>query len=285
MIKDHRRISPVLPRMALATGIFCLGSGLILAFQFHPWGDVFARVESITTRIPFGWFFRRLHFLSGEACVVLTLLHVLDHFLRRNHRVVSLTEWARLWLASALALLLLFTGFVLKGDKEGILAGTILQNLSSSIPLAGETLARLLIGSGQDFFFPPYLWHCWLLPLLLLVLLKNHIRSWLPRVRYMTVALLVCALGAIMIPMPLALPPEAEIHEASGPWFFLGLQEMLKHLPPLWAGVVLPACAAALFLGLPLMSGRAEQAARLTFLGSLGVYAALTGLVLLQRGV
>jgi ubiquinol-cytochrome c reductase cytochrome b subunit len=87
-----------------------------------------------------------------------------------------------------------------------------------------------------------------------------------------------------MIPMPLALPPEAAIEEAFGPWFFLGLQEMLKHLPPLWAGVVLPGCAAALFLGLPLMSGRAEQATRLTFLGALGAYTVLTGLVLVQRG-
>jgi ubiquinol-cytochrome c reductase cytochrome b subunit len=283
-MKLHTRITPWLPRMALAFGVVCVGSGLVLAFQFHPWGDVFARVESITTRIPFGWFFRRLHFLSGEACVVLTLLHVLDHFLRRNHRVVPLTEWARLWLASALALLILFTGFVLKGDKEGILAGTILQNLSSSVPLAGEALARLLIGTGQDFFFPPYLWHCWLLPLVLGYLLRNHIRSWLPQTRYMTSGLLASALGALMIPMPLALPPGAAIEEAFGPWFFLGLQEMLKHLPPLWAGVVLPGCAAALFLGLPLMSGRAEQAARLTFLGALGAYTVLTGLVLVQRG-
>jgi ubiquinol-cytochrome c reductase cytochrome b subunit len=271
--------------MALATGIVCLGSGLVLAFQFQPREDVFVQVESITTHIPFGWFFRRLHFLSGESCVFLTLLHVLDHFLRRKDRVVSLAGWARLWLASALSFLLLFTGYVLKGDKEGVMAGKILQNLSSSIPLVGERLGLMFIGTGQDFFFPPYLWHCWLLPLALYFLLQKHIRTWLPRGNFLSISFLLCGLGALIIPMPLALPPEAVVREAYGPWFFLGLQELLKHLPALWAGVLLPGSLAALFLGLPLMSGRVEQAARLTLLGILCAYTVLTGILLLQRAV
>ena len=278
------RISRHLPRLAMATGMVCLGSGLVLAFQFQPWGDVFAQVETMTTHIPFGWFFRRLHFLSGEACVILTLLHVLDHFVRRNDRILAVLEWARLWLASALALLILFTGYVLKGDKEGVLAGTILQNLSSSIPLVGERLGLMFIGTGRDFFFPPYLWHCWLLPLILCFLLGNHIRSWLPHSGYMTVSLLLCGLGAVLVPMPLALPPETTVQEAHGPWFFLGLQELLRHGPPLWTGVVLPGSLAAVFLALPLISGRVEQAARLTLVGALCAYTLLTVFVVLQRG-
>lgn len=279
------KMTLALPRLALATGLVCLGSGLILAFQYKPWGEVFAQVEIITTRIPYGWFFRRLHFLSGEACVILTLLHVLDHLVRRNHRTLSTAAWGRLWLASALALLLLFTGYVLKGDKEGILAGTILQNLTRTVPLVGERLDLLFIGSGPDFFFPPYLWHCWLLPLALGFLLRGHIRSWLPRGRYLTAGLLLCGLGALLIPMPLGLPPEAVVEEAYGPWFFLGLQELLKHAPPLWAGVVLPGLLACLFLGLPVLSGRIERAARLSLLGALGAYTLLTCFLLIQRGI
>jgi len=278
------KVSLALPRLALATGLVCLGSGLLLAFQFKPWGDVFAQVEAMTSQVPFGWFFRRIHFLSGEACVILTLLHVLDHVLRRNDRILSTTAWARLWLASALALLLLFTGYVLKGDKEGILAGTILRNLAEAVPVAGEQLGPVFIGSGSDFFFPPYLWHCWLLPLALGFLLRKHIRSWLPRGAYLTGGLLLCGLGALAIPMPHSLPPEAVVEEAYGPWFFLGLQELLKHAPPLWAGIVLPGTLAAVFLGLPLTSGRAEQATRLALLGGIGVYALLTGFLLIQRG-
>ncbi|MBS3780014.1 MAG: cytochrome b N-terminal domain-containing protein [Desulfovermiculus sp.] len=278
-------ITRVLPRAALATGLVSIGSGLILIFQYRPFGDVFAQVEAITTLIPYGWFFRRIHFLSGEACVVLTLLHVLDHFVRGNDRLVSMVEWARLWLASALAFFLLFTGYVLKGDKEGLLAGTILQNLAASIPLVGQNLGSLFIGSGPDFFFFPYLWHCWLAPLALGVLLRSHIRSWLPRGNFLLIAFLLCGLGAMIIPMPLALPPQAVVQEAYGPWFFLGLQEMLKYFPPLWAGVIWPGFLALIFLGLPLTRGRGRQVARLGLYGALAVYTVLTLAVYMQRSL
>ena len=276
-------ISRILPRVALATGLVSIGSGLILVFQYRPYGDVFAQVEAITTLIPYGWFFRRIHFLSGEACVVLTLLHVLDHFGRGNDRLVTMVEWARLWLASALAFFLLFTGYVLKGDKEGLLAGTILRNLAASIPLVGQNLGSLFIGSGADFFFFPYLWHCWLAPLALGFLLRNHIRSWLPQGNFLLAAFLLCGLGAMIIPMPLALPPQAVVQEAYGPWFFLGLQEMLKYFHPLWAGIIWPGFLALIFLGLPLTRGRGRLVARLGLCGALAAYMVLTLAVYMQR--
>ena len=277
------KISRALPRAALATGLISIGSGLILVFQYRPFDNVFVQVETITTHIPYGWFFRRLHFLSGESCVVLTLLHVLDHFVRGNDRRVSLAEWARLWLASALAFFLLFTGYVLKGDKEGLLAGTILRNLVASIPLIGQSLGSVFIGSGPDFFFFPYLWHCWLGPLALGFLLGTHIRSWLPRGNFMLIALLLCSLGALFIPLPLALPPEAMVQEAYGPWFFLGLQEMLKYFDPLWAGVIWPGSLALIFLGLPLTRGRGRQVCRQCLCLVLAAYTVLTLAVYVQR--
>jgi len=279
------KISRWLPRAAWATGLVSAGSGLILVFQYQPFGNVFAQVEAITTSIPYGWFFRRIHFLSGEACVILTLLHVLDHFLRGNDRLVSLPEWARLWSASALAFFLLFTGYVLKGDKEGLLAGTILSNLAASIPLVGQRLGSLFIGSGPDFFFYPYLWHCWLLPLALGFLLGRHVRSWLPRGNFLLTAFFLCGLGALFIPMPLALPPEAVVQEAHGPWFFLGLQELLKHFPPLWAGIIWPAGMAALFLGVPLTRGRLRRAVRACLWAALAGYTLLTLTVYVHRSL
>ncbi|MDZ7761476.1 MAG: cytochrome b N-terminal domain-containing protein [Desulfovermiculus sp.] len=279
------KISRVLLRAAMAAGLVCAGSGLILVFQYQPYGHVFAQVEAITTQISYGWFFRRLHFLSGEACVVLTLLHVLDHFVRGNERLVSVAEWANLWLASALSFFLLFTGYVLKGDKEGFLAGTILGNLAASIPLVGRRLGALFIGSGPDFFFYPYLWHCWLLPLALGLLLGGHIRSWLPRGNFLLIAFFLSSLGALIIPMPLALPPDAAVQEVYGPWFFLGLQELLKHFPPLWAGIAGPGFLAVLFLGLPLTRGQVRQTVRLCLFGALAGYTVLSLTVYVQRSM
>ena len=57
----------------------CAASGMVLLVQYRPMGDVFHNVEEITTLIPYGFFFRRLHYYSGQACVLLALAHLAHH--------------------------------------------------------------------------------------------------------------------------------------------------------------------------------------------------------------
>ena len=118
-------ISAYLPRLGLSALFMCLISGIVLTFYYRPTGNVFQNVEEITTLVPYGWFFRQLHFASGQLFVILMLIHAVDHFHRKRYRLYPGGQWQRLIFSLCLCFLTLFTGFILKGDKEGLFAARI----------------------------------------------------------------------------------------------------------------------------------------------------------------
>ena len=63
--------------------------------------------------------------------------------------------------------------------------------------------------------------------------------------------------------------------DMTGPWFLMGLREMLRHGPPLVAGVVLPGIFLALLAALPLLRGRWAAWGRGLVLAGTCCYAAL----------
>jgi ubiquinol-cytochrome c reductase cytochrome b subunit len=60
---------------------------------------------------------------------------------------------------------------------------------------------------------------------------------------------------SIVIPAPTE-PSRFGLLFIAGPWFFLGLQELLRYWPPFLAGVVAPLLPLGLLLWLPVESGR-----------------------------
>ncbi|MCF8144835.1 MAG: cytochrome b N-terminal domain-containing protein [Deltaproteobacteria bacterium] len=239
------RISIYLPRLGLSALILCLASGMVLMFYYRPIGNVFQNVEEITSLVPYGWFFRQLHYGAGQVFVILMLLHTVDHFVRKRYSMYALREWLALVVSLALCFYTLFTGFILKGDQEGRFAGAIFMNILETLPIAGRAVAALFIVPGESFFFLPYLYHCFLLPLLVLYLMRGHIREWLPNRRFMLSGGIGLFLYALLVKPGMDIPPEASMAMVEGPWFFLGIQTLLKFLPPLVAGLVIP----GLFIG------------------------------------
>ena len=245
-------ISYLLPRFGMSALMICLASGIILIFQYQPAGNVFQSMEEITTLIPFGWIFRKIHYASGQLFVILMLLHMVDHFLRKRYRNYSSKTWALLVVPLGLCFFELFTGFVLKGDKEGIFAGQIFMNIIKDVPLIGIPLSRLFIVPGKDFFLLPYIYHCFLLPILIIYLIRQHIMPWFQDKKTFLGGVLFFLLYSIVVPQPMDIPPEADIEVIQSPWFFLGIQTLLKSVNPVLAGVVLPGVFFLCLLLLPL---------------------------------
>jgi len=269
------RISLYLPRLGLSALILCLASGIVLVFQYRPIGNVFQNVEEITTWVPYGWFFRQLHYGAGQVFVIFMLLHTLDHFVRKRYRMYALGEWMSLIVSLSLCFYTLFTGFVLKGDQEGVFAGRIFMNILETLPVVGGTVARLFIVPGDRFFFLPYLYHCFFLPLLIIYLMRDHIREWLPDRRFLLIGGIGLFGYALLVKPAVDIPPEASTAVVEGPWFFWGIQTLLRVLHPLLAGVMIP----GLFIGclLVLPAGRSAFNAlslkgRIQHLGENGLY-------------
>jgi ubiquinol-cytochrome c reductase cytochrome b subunit len=251
--KTINKISSYLPRLGLSALILCLASGVVLVFYYRPVGNVFQNVEEITTLVPYGWFFRQLHYGAGQLFVILMLLHTLDHFLRKRYRTYLFKEWILLIFSLSLCFFVLFTGFILKGDKEGFFAGQIFMNILEAIPSIGGSVSRLFIVPGDSFFFLPYLYHCFFLPLLIIYLIRDHIREWFPNKRFLLIGTVGLFLYALFVKPFMDIPPEAAIGVVKGPWFFLGIQTLLKVLPVLLAGLIIPGLFVGCLLILPVI--------------------------------
>ena len=249
-------VSAYLPRLGLSALFLCLFSGIVLIFYYRPMGNVFQNVEEITTLVPYGWFFRQLHFASGQLFVILMLIHTVDHFHRKRYRLYPVGQWQRLIFSLCLCFYTLFTGFILKGDKEGIFAARIFMNILSDIPMVGEPLSRLFILPGRDLFFLPYLYHCFFLPILILYLIRTHIRKWFPEQGFLYAGAAGLCLYALFVKPFMDIPPEALATSVKGPWFFLGIQTLLKTFPATLAGIIFP----SLFLGCVLILPPVEKA-------------------------
>lgn len=245
------RLNRTLAPMAWSSFVIALVSGVILSFNYSPTGDVFASVSRLTHLYPFGAFFRQLHYLSGQFFLICTTLHILDHFFKSTYLHMKPLMWSRLVVTFCLGFPLMFTGFILKGDKEGIFAGEIMMHLAGGIPILGSLTADLLILPGPGFFLRPYLYHTVILPLLTIFLLTGHQRSLVPGKKIGGMLLAVLIPASALWPLPLDIPPRAEPAFVEGPWFFQGLQLLLRWVPPFWAGVILPLAPLCIMVCLP----------------------------------
>jgi len=149
-------------------------------------------------------------------------------------------HWIRLTCLLPLGLLLLFTGYVLRGDATGQAAGAIAEHIASSVPWAGDFLDALFFDLSQAGWKKVYAQHLVGLPLAGLILAWPHLVRYSPRWRHLPLLLLSLLALSAWLPAPMEPERPGMVHIA-GPWFFLGLQELLRVLPPLAAGVAYPA--------------------------------------------
>ena len=248
--------------------LIALVTGAFLAFHYRPWGDVFRGVSHLTGVIPYGSFLRTLHYLSGQCFLVFTLAHALEFLYKGRYENAPPKAWGKLILLLSVAFLLLFTGFILKGDKEGIHAASVMYYLVQEVPLIGGAVARLLLRPGEELFLLPYLYHVIVLPLLVLFFLSQHRKRILPRgdLGWPLLALLSCL--ALVYRIPPDIPPHTEMATPAGPWFFQGVQFLLRYAPPLLVGVLWPLLPLGLMAALPLVPPAYVRWARLATAGS-----------------
>jgi len=278
--------------MSLVLVLLLFATGILMMFIYQPSPAVaYGSVMTLQTDVPFGRLVRNMHHWSANLLVGLVLLHLLRVYLTGGYHGSRRFNWV---IGIGLLLLVLaanFTGYLLPWDQLSYWAVTISTAMLGYVPAIGGWLQQLARGGSEisdvtliGFFTI----HTTVVPAALLVVMAWHfwrVRKsrgvvvpraegdavdespetvlFLPHLLTREVAV-ACVLTALIVvlavlfnaPLGAEANPGMSPNPAKAPWYFLGFQELLLHLDPVFAVLVIPAAALVFFSLLPYLSYR-----------------------------
>ena len=199
-------------------------SGIIVGLQYD-YSTPFYSSTSIELLAPFGRYFRSLHFFSSQFFFLLTCIHLVAIYSKSLHYKGS--EWLKLTVTLPVIIMLLFTGYVLRGDITGMSAGSIAENIIQTVPLFGEMLDNSLFAISKVGLRNVYIHHVISFDFLFLLLAWNHLRTYRITITENPGAIILVLIFSVFVSAPLD-RDIGGIDYIAGPWFFLGLQELLR---------------------------------------------------------
>jgi quinol-cytochrome oxidoreductase complex cytochrome b subunit len=256
-------------------------TGMMLRFVYIPSaGQAHDSILTLKNDIIFGNLLRNFHYWSAMLLVVVAFLHLARVFYSQS----LFHERRKNWLYGLLLMFLVvsanFTGYLLPWDQLSYWAVTIMTNLLSYIPLFGDGLAGLIRDGdivGEATLLRFYHFHTGLLPLLMVFFMTIHF--WLvrkgggialPEVEktqkvdthpHLTYKEAVVALSIIMalllfsifVDAPLLdkAKPTVSPNPSRAPWYFMGFQELLMHVHPVFGSFIIPLAVTIFFIAIP----------------------------------
>ena len=269
---------PTLGNLGASSLLLVVLSGIVLALHYDPGVGAYDSVARIEQVVPLGWFVRRFHHWAAQLLLIGAVAHLASILWRRRDGRFKAWRWTKAVLLLPLVVLGCFTGFVLRGSAQGLDAATVAMGLAASVPGLGDVLARSLFRPEprEAALLLPYLHHLATVTAGLLYLTSEH----LGRLRRSPAALgwtaLLLAVLALAIGVPTGHAPDAAPEAVRGPWFFVGIQLILRWLPPLLAGVLLPLAALALVWAIPVAGARARPVLIGAAAAAAAIYAGLS---------
>ncbi len=205
--------------------VVAIVSGIPLVFFYHP-TNAYNSVQKITFLIPYGFFIRKLHYFSSELLLVFIILHLLEQMFSKETNITKLS-WTLATTATALIILLLFTGFILKADQGGHSAALVAISMVHNLP-GISILSRLFESYSHYFYYKFFLWHILLLPVLVSLLLNYHSKRIDAPIDFVSISIALSIIAMVILPFPKDIPLNITVHGyIGGPWFFEGVERML----------------------------------------------------------
>jgi len=299
---------------SLVLATLLAGTGVLLMLHYQPApGLAYDSVVELQSEVLFGALVRGMHHWSANLLILVVLLHMARVFLTGAFHGARQFNWVIGCTLLACVLGANFTGYLLPWDQLSYWAVTISTSMMGYVPLIGETLQRVIRGGpelGTATMVTFYTIHTSIIPVCLIVLMSFHfwrVRKaggvvlpppdegeadgppekvlFLPNLllRETVQALVVVALVmvlAVVFAAPLGDPANPGMcpNPAKAPWYFVGFQELLIHLHPVLAVVVIPVLGAVMLLLLPYLT-RDDEAEGAWFLTATGRRAAAAAAV------
>ena len=262
-------------------------TGILLLLTYQPSTDnAYNSILILVREVPFGLWVRNIHHWSANLLVVIAVLHLLRVVLTGAFGPGRRLNWV---IGLFLLFLLLssnFTGYLLPWDQLAYWAVTICTSMLGYIPVCGLWLQELFRGGAEigpatlaNFFvlhvafipgtlFILLLWHFWLVRraggLVQVERDEQKTGERVPTVPNLIVREAAVGLALIAFVVVLAIVWNAPLLEqanpgmspnpAKAPWYFMGFQELLLHLHPVFAVFIWPLLGAAALLSVPFWS-------------------------------
>ncbi len=274
-------------------------TGILMLLVYQPVPDVaYDSVRTLMARVRFGSLVRGVHYWSANILVAIVLLHIARvvltgayHRPRRLNWIIGVGLLAGV-LASAV------TGYLLPWDQRAFWAITISTGMVAYVPGIGPSLQAIIRGGsgiGASTLLNFYTFHTTVLPVVAIVLMAFHfwrVRKaggviepvppdgdtdaerdsrvmFLPDLLTREVAQGLIVLAVVVVLGVLAGAPIGERanpgmspNPAKAPWYFMGFQELLIHLHPVFAVLVIPLAALAGFAAMPWIGDAGGPAGR-----------------------
>lgn len=212
-------------------------SGIVVGIHYSP-AEPYYSASALDILVPYGSFFRSLHFYSSQFIFLFGVAHFLAVF--NKSQSYSSKAYIYLILCFPCILMLLFTGYVLRADATGYSAGMIAEHILEAIPLFGPALNNILFSISTHGMDRVYLHHVISFDLLFLFLAWDHLRRYRVMLTDHLLFISLLLLFSLLVAAPID-PDQLGLLYITGPWFFLGLQELLRYLSPFVAGILVPA--------------------------------------------
>jgi quinol-cytochrome oxidoreductase complex cytochrome b subunit len=264
-------------------------TGVLLMFYYEPTlQGAYSSLAFIDSVVYLGRFVRALHYWAAQVMVVAMVIHTARIVFTGGYRPPRDVNWFIGLGLLLVALVWNFSGYVLRFDASSIWALLVGTNLLKELPGIGSTLYLIIVGDqalGSATTLRIYAWHVFVLTLLGLGGIGYHL--WRVRVdggisrpdwtarqprqfvsretilfrELITALLLTSSLILLSIFAPPELGPPADLNHVGGqpvqaPWFFLTIQWLLRYVPPLWGGWIIPLAGLVLLALLPLLDRR-----------------------------
>jgi cytochrome b6 len=135
--------------MILSLSLIAAATGILLSFYYEPTaGGAYNSLRVIKSEIPNGWLIERIHEISGNGLIVVSLLEIIVMFLGEKFRPSWLTAWISGILLTLTAIALSWTAMLLDWTQLGYWRFQIELGTVQAIPVIGSLLRTILTGGG-----------------------------------------------------------------------------------------------------------------------------------------